>query len=140
MKLSADTARPLAEGSVEFVCKKFGFALPYTPASLLVVDAIVDKIKATGATQEQASGLLAGLGCYVGEVFVRHAKASWRSTAEMGMAESCRSPVVLVLPGLSTCDAIGQVFRRFDGGIPESLALFYEITVASGSRAISSAE
>ena len=139
MKLSADTAGPLAEGSVEFVCKKFGFALPYTPASLLVVDAIVDKIKATGATEQQASGLLAGLGCYVGEVFVRHAKASWRSTTEMGMTESCRYPVVLVLPGLSTCDAIGQVFRRFNGGIPESLALFYEITVASGSRATSSA-
>jgi len=129
----------LAEGSVEFVYKKFGFALPYTPASLLVVDAIIDKIKATGATPQQASGLLVGLGCYVGEVFVRHAKASWRSTAEMGMTKSCRYPVVLVLPGLSTCDAIGQVFRRFDGRIPESLALFYEITVASGSRAISSA-
>ena len=81
VKVSADTVRPLAEGSVEFVCKKFGFTLPYTPESLLVVDAIVDKINATGATEQQASGLLAGLGCYVGEVFVRHARASWRSTA-----------------------------------------------------------
>ena len=35
----------------------------------------VDKIRATGATQQQASGLLSGLGCYVGEVFVRNAKA-----------------------------------------------------------------
>jgi len=137
VKVSADTVRPLAEGSVEFVCKKFGFTLPYTPESLLVVDAIVDKINATGATEQQASGLLAGLGCYVGEVFVRHARASWRSTAEMAMTESCRYPVILVLPGLSTCDAIGQVFRRFNGGVPDSLALFYEVTVASGSRAMS---
>ena len=29
---------------MEFVSKKFGFALPYTPASLLVVDAIIDKV------------------------------------------------------------------------------------------------
>jgi hypothetical protein len=139
VKVSANTARTLAEESVEFVRKKFGFALPYTPASLLVVDAIIDKVKATGATEEQASGLLAGLGCYVGEVFVRHAKASWRSTAEMGTTKSCRSSAVLVLPGLSTCDAIGQAFRRFSGGAPESLAVFYEITVESGRRAMSSA-
>jgi hypothetical protein len=137
MKLSANTARPFAEGSVEFVWKKFGFVLPYTPESLLVVDAIVEKIKTTGATEQQASGLLAGLGCYVGEVFVRHAKATWRSTAEMGRTESCRYPVVLALPGLSTCDAIGQVFRRFSGGDPESLALFYQISVAPGSSAMS---
>ena len=118
---------------MDFVSKRFGFALPYTPESLLVVDAIVDKIKATGATDQQASGLLAGLGCYVGEVFVRHAKATWRSPAEMGMTGACRWPVVLALPGLITCDAIGQAFRRFDGGASESLALFYETTAASGA-------
>jgi hypothetical protein len=119
----------LAEGSVEFVSKKFGFSLPYTPESLLVVDAIIEKIKATGATEQQASGLLAGLGCYVGEVFVRHAKATWRSAAEMGMTKSCPYPVVLALPPLRACDPIGRVFRRFNGGPSEGLALFYEMTV-----------
>jgi hypothetical protein len=57
----------------------------------------------------------------------------------MGTTKSCRSSAVLVLPGLSTCDAIGQAFRRFSGGAPESLAVFYEITVESGRRAMSSA-
>ncbi len=126
MRVSPSTAPQLAEGSVEFVLKKFGIALPYTPESLIVVDAIVDKIKETGATEQQASGLLSGLGCYVGEVLVRHAKASWRWTAEMGMTASCRSPVVLALPGVTGCDAIGKVFRRFSGGAAESIALFYE--------------
>ena len=130
MKVSPNTAPHFAEGSVEFVYKKFGFALPYTPASLIVVDAIVDKIKATGATEQQASGLLAGLGCYVGEVLVRHAKASWRWTAEMGMAASCRFPVVLALPGVTGCDAIGKVFQRFSGGAAESVAQLYEIALA----------
>jgi hypothetical protein len=55
----------------------------------------------------------------------------------MGMTASCPYPVILVLPGLSTCDAIGQVFRRFNGGVADSLALFYEATVASGGRAMS---
>jgi len=129
VRVSPETAPELARGSVEFVHRKFGLALPYTPESLIVVDAIVDKIKATGATEQQASGLLSGLGCYVGEVFVRHARASWRWTTEMGMAKSCRFPVVLALPGLSRCDAIGKVFQRFSQGTAESVARLYETAV-----------
>jgi hypothetical protein len=130
VKVSPDAASQLAEESVEFVRKKFGFDLPYTPESLIVVDAIVDKIKATGATEQQASGLLSGLGFYVGEVFVRHAKASWRWTAEMGMRRTCRFPVVLALPGVTGCDVIGKVFQRFSGGAAQSLALLYESALA----------
>jgi hypothetical protein len=130
VRVAPDTAPRIAEGSVAFVYKKFGFALPYTPESLIVVDAIVDKIKATGATEQQASGLLSGLGCYVGEVFVRHAKASWRWTAEMNMTGSCRFPIVLVLPGLTGCDAIGKAFERFRGGsADDGVALLYERAV-----------
>jgi len=130
VKVSPSTASRRAEESVEFVHKKFGFALPYSPESLLVVDAIVDKIKETGATEEQASGLLAGLGCYVGEVFVRHARGSWRWAAEMGMGRSCRFPVVVALPGVTGCDAIGKVFERFSTGPKESLASLYEVATA----------
>lgn len=126
MKVSPSTASRFAQESVEFVHKKFGFTLPYSPESLIVVDAIVDKIKATGATEQQASGLLAGLGCYVGEVLVRHARASWRWTAEMGMSESCRFPIVVALPGVTGCDTIGKVFQRFSGGAAESISLLYE--------------
>lgn len=130
MKVSPNTASRCAEESVEFVRKKFGFALPYSPESLLVVDAIVDKIKATGATEQQASGLLAGLGCYLGEVLVRHARGSWRSTAEMGVKTSSRFPVVVALPGVTGCDAIGKVFERFSGASKESLTALYERAVA----------
>jgi metallophosphoesterase (TIGR00282 family) len=70
---------------VALVRKKFGFQLNYDPPSLIVIDLLVDKIKETGATEHQASGLLLGLGCYVGEVFVRNARGSWRATAEMGI-------------------------------------------------------
>ena len=129
MRVSPETAPQIAEGSVEFVHKKFGFALPYTPESLILVDAIVDKIKATGATEQQASGLLSGLGCYVGEVLVRHARASWRWTAEMSMTRSCRFPIVLVLPGLTGCDAIGKAFERFRDGNADGAALLYEKAV-----------
>jgi hypothetical protein len=129
MRISPSTAPQLAEASVAFVDHKFGFRLPFTPESLILVDAIIDKIRATGATEQQASGLLSGLGCYVGEVFVRNAKASWRSTAEMRMSASCRFPAVLALPGPTGCDPIGRVFQRFSRGSTDSAALLYETAV-----------
>lgn len=107
-----------------------GFELLYSAESLIAVDAIVDKIKETGATEEQASGLLAGLGCYAGEVFVRRAKASWRWTSEMGMTRTCRFPVVVALPGLTGVDTIGEVFQRFGGGAAQGVALLYEKALA----------
>ena len=118
-------APQIAAGSVTFVREKFGFELLYTPESLVFVDAIVDKIRQTGATEQQASGLLSGLGCYAGEVFVRHARASWRSTADMGV-RGCRVPVILALPGPIACDPIGLVFERFALGDPHSVAQLFE--------------
>lgn len=120
----------LAEGSVAFVEQKFGYRLLYSPESLIMVDAIVDKVRETGATEQQASGILSGLGCYAGEVFVRHARASWRRAGEMGMRHACRFPIVLALPGPTACDPIGRVFQRFGGGPGDSVALLYDTMLA----------
>jgi hypothetical protein len=123
---TVQTAPQIAQGAVALVKKKFGFQLNYDPPSLIVIDMLIDKIKATGASEHQASGLLLGLGCYVGEVFVRHARASWRATAEMGKSKTCAYPIILALPGAVGCDAIGIVFRRFAAGPAESAALLWE--------------
>jgi hypothetical protein len=126
MQITPTTAPRIAEGAVAFVRAKFAFELIYTPESLLFVDAVVDKIRETGATEEQASSVLAGLGCYAGEVLVRHARASWRLPAEMGLRGS-RSAVVLALPGEppSACDPIGGVFQRF-GGVANGVTSLWE--------------
>jgi len=125
---TVQTAPQIAQGAVALVKKKFGFQLNYDPPSLIVIDMLIDKIKETGASEHQASGLLLGLGCYVGEVFVRHARASWRETAQMGMTKTCAYPILLALPGKVGCDAIGIVFRRFNAGPAESAALLWETT------------
>jgi len=131
---SPETAAQIAEGSVAFVERKFGILLPYNPPSLILVDAIVDKIRATGASEHQASGLLLGLGCYVGEVFVRNARATWRLTAQMKMAKVCRFTIVVALPGGIGCNPIGKVFERFNGEAGEGLAAFYQVTLEPARR------
>jgi hypothetical protein len=135
MRITPAAAPQIAEGSVAFLEQKFGFRLPYTPESLIVVDAIIDKVRETGAAEEQARSVLAGLGCYVGEVFVRHARASWRCAAEMGMSGSSRFPVVLALPGPKGWDPIGAVFERFSGRTA-SLARLYEALVMPPSSEV----
>ena len=129
MTPTVKTAPQIAQSAVALVKKKFGFQLNYDPPSLIVIDLLVDKIKETGATEHQASGLLLGLGCYVGEVFVRHARASWRATVEMRMTRTCAYPIILALTGAVGCDAIGIVFRRFAEGPARSAAALYESSV-----------
>ena len=126
---TVQTAPQIAQGAVALVKKKFAFQLGYDPPSLIVIDLLIDKIKETGASEHQASGLLLGFGCYVGEVFVRHARGSWRETAQMGMSRTCAYPIVIALPGKVGCDTIGIVFRRFAAGAPESAATLYESAV-----------
>jgi hypothetical protein len=127
-----DTPARIAERAVAFVERKFGILLPYNPPSLILVDALVDKIKATGASEQQASGLLMGLGYYVGEVLVRHARATWRRTVEMKkMSQVCAFPMVVALPGAVGCNPIGKVFDRFRAGESASVAAFYQAAFAA---------
>jgi hypothetical protein len=128
---SPDTPARIAERAVGFVERKFGILLPYNPPSLILVDALVDKIKATGASEQQASGLLMGLGFYVGEVFVRHSKGTWRRTAEMKMSKVCAFPMVVALPGAVGHNPIGKVFERFRTGESASVAAFYQAALAA---------
>ena len=122
------TAPQIAQGAVALVKKKFGFQLNYDPPSLIVVDLLVDKVKETGASEHQASGLLLGLGCYVGGPMAVAGMVVPSSCAQMGMTRTCTYPIILALPGRVGCDAIGIVFRRFTTGPAESAALLWEST------------
>lgn len=132
-RVSAATAEALARGCVDFVRAKLGIQLHFTPESLLVVDAVVDKIRDTRATEAQASTLLRGLGCYAGEVFVRHAKGSWRRRAELGVEPGSDASALLVaLPGLVACDVIEAVFQRFRQEPAAGVAGLYEQHIPAG--------
>lgn len=122
---SPETAAQMAQEAVAYVERKLGAPLPWTPASLPAIDAVVDKIKETGATEQQAAGLLFALGCFVGEVFVRNAGGIWRRTEDLGMSKMCSFPIVVELPSVGGCNPIGKVFKRFRNGAGDSVAHFY---------------
>lgn len=125
-------ARRMAEQFVAMMQRKKGVVLDYSPESIASVDAAVDQIKATGATEVQASGILYAIGCYIGEVLVRHADGQWKATGEMGMTEVCSWPLVVALPSGAGANPIGKAFKRFQNGEADSLSYFWHV----GSKTI----
>jgi hypothetical protein len=130
---SPETAAQMAQEAAVYVERKLGVPLPWTPVSPPAIDAIVDKIKETGATEQQAAGLLFALGCFVGEVFVRNAGGIWRRTEDLGMSKMCSFPIVVELPSVGGCNPIGKVFKRFRNGAGDSVAHFYQATLRLGT-------
>jgi len=101
--------------------------LDYSPQSLAEVDRIVGGFHSEGLSPEQVGSTVFSFGCYVGEVFVRHADAHWRSAAETPMAELSGFPLVIELGKSSHCNPIGKVFKRLENGEADSLPYFFQM-------------
>lgn len=54
--------------------------LDYSAQSLWRVDRVIEEIRREGAPYEAVREMLGGLGCYAGEVIVRHTGAEWWSS------------------------------------------------------------
>jgi len=121
---SPETAATIGAMVIPFVEQNYGVTLDYAVASLERIDVIVDDLR-RDQSFEAVQPLLFSLGCYVGEVFVRHARASWRTPEELGMQALASSPIVVRLPDGRGCNPVGRVYRRFQDGAAESLAHFY---------------
>jgi len=124
-KFAADMINPALEIS--------GVKLDYSVASLKAVDRILAEMIQDGCTVEQIPETLFGFGCYVGEVFVRHAGGQWRSASETGMEEVAGMPLVVQLGSESFCNPIGKVFKRVESGDEHYLPYFYRVFAPQGA-------
>ena len=110
--------------AVESVRNIEGVELDYSPQSLVALDGIIEKLRQDGATLEQIAETLFTFGCYVGEVFVRHAGGFWRAEEETPM-RGLAGFMVVELPGTKFCNPIGKTFKRLRDGATENLPYFY---------------
>ncbi len=110
-----------------------GFTLDFTPPSLGSVDQLIDRLRADGASLEQAGESLFCFGCYLGEVLVRHCGAKWRLAREVMLRNPAVFPLVLELADGSFANPIAKAFKRFVHGDDESLAHFYQVFQAGGA-------
>jgi hypothetical protein len=129
-------AREHAALAVETAREEFEVELDYSPASVAQVDDQVESFREEGLTGEEAAETLFVLGCYLGEVMVRHLGARWVATVQSALARVSPWPMVVVLPGGSTWDTIGKVFRRLELGDSEYLPAYLAVARESLSGAL----
>lgn len=102
-----------------------GITLDYSVESLAKLDGIIEAMRQDGVSTQDVAETLFSFGCYVGEVFVRHARGRWRLTAETPMARAAGFPLVIELGAGTYCNPIGKVFKRLDEGPEHELTHFY---------------
>lgn len=103
-----------------------GVELDYSPESIEMIDRIVEAMRQDGVTIERVADTLFSFGCYIGEVFVRHASGVWRREEDTPM-RGLAGFMVIQLAGDRLCNPIGKVFKRLRDGETENLSYFYAV-------------
>jgi hypothetical protein len=119
-KFAADIAIAVEENE--------GIKLDYSVASLAVIDRIIGGVRDEGCKVEDVEGTLFCFGCYVGEVFVRHANARWRTATRKEIDDWAAVPLILELGRDSLVNPIGKVIKRLQNGDEDNLLYFYKVT------------
>ena len=99
--------------------------LDYSIESLRRLDGLIELLREQGLAACQLSEVLFAFGCYVGEVFVRHAGGRWCMT-EGALQEGGQGPALAVqLTPTLYCNPVGKVFKRLELGAEHDLPGFY---------------
>ena len=120
--------------AVDLARDEYDAELDLSPASLELVDALIDTLREEGRDGEQAAEALFVLGCYLGEVMVRELGGAWVATARSPLRGVSPWPMVVALGDGSAWDVIGKAYRRLELGDSEYLPAFYEMAAGSGAR------
>jgi hypothetical protein len=124
---TAENAPRFASDIVASVARITGDVLDYSVESLTVVDRILGDMRGRGVTVDQFAETLFGFGCYVGEVFVRHAAGRWIATPERWLPAIGMRICVELPEQKRLCSPITKAFKRLENGEEDSLAYFYVV-------------
>jgi hypothetical protein len=130
---SPGNAAEIAAMAVPVVEQNYGVTLDYGPASLRQLDTFIDDLR-RDQRFEAVQTLLFSMGCYVGEVLVRHAGGRWRTTEELGMGKVASSPIAVEMPDGRECNPVGRVYKRFQKGREDSLAGFFQAMAGTSAE------
>lgn len=123
---SPENARGHAELAVALAREQFDTQLDYSPASLAAADGHIEALREEGLDAEEAAEALFVLGCYLGEVLVRHLGGAWAATPRSALRGLSPWPMVVVLADGSAWDVIGKAYKRLELGDSEFLPAFFE--------------
>lgn len=117
---------PLFAADIVVVAQEhFGATLDYSVQSLAEVDRIVGGLHEEGLKLDDVAAMVFGLGCYVGEIFVRHAGATWRAATQEEIENYYGVPLIVQLSNDTTANPIGKIIKRLEEGDEHNLPYFY---------------
>jgi hypothetical protein len=121
---SSTNAAEIAALAVPFAEENYAVALDYSVASLAHVDGIIEDLR-RDQRFEVLQPVLFSMGCYVGEVLVRHAGGRWRPARDLGAGIEALSPIAVEMPDGRGCNPVGRVYRRFQRGRDDGIVSFF---------------
>ena len=92
-----ENARDHAQIAVLLAREEYESELDFSPGSLEIVDAHIDSLREEGIDGEGAAETLFVLGCYLGEVMVRHLGGVWVATTRSPLRGVSPWPMVVAL-------------------------------------------
>jgi hypothetical protein len=105
--------------------KHFDVTLDYSVNSLADVDQVIGGFHEEGLKLDDVAAMVFGFGCYVGEIFVRHAGATWRAATQEEIENYYGVPLIVVLTNDTTANPIGKIIKRLEEGDEHDLPYFY---------------
>lgn len=104
-----------------------GIDLDFSVKSLKAVDEIIGRFHADEVQLDDIAATIFGFGCYVGEVFVKHARATWRAATEDEVENQFGVPLILEIGSDKIVNPIGKVIKRLENGDEDNLPYFYRV-------------
>ena len=129
---SPENARDHAQIAADLARQEYDAELDFSPGSLELVDSFIESLREEGIDGEGAAEQLFVLGCYLGEVMVRHLGGSWVPTPRSPLRGVSPWPMVVALDDASAWDAIGKTYKRLELGDSEYLPAFFETAAGRG--------
>jgi hypothetical protein len=132
LPVTSESGPYLAAGFVATVRERSGLGLDYSPASMALVDRIIDGLRQGDPQAANLARTLLTLGAYTGEVLVRTAGAAWVEfdTERRAMFGQ---PFGIRTPDGRLWNPLGKAVKRYENGSQDSLRLFC-IAVAGRTR------
>ncbi|MFQ5724227.1 MAG: hypothetical protein ACE5G6_07005 [Terriglobia bacterium] len=104
----------------EFARATYGLDLDYAQGTVSQLEEFIDSNFGPGSADQNAA-LIVGMGCYLGEVIIRHHGGTWHADEEY-----FRSPAVVIEGKLQTHTfPLSRVWQRFEYGPERSLTAYY---------------
>ena len=125
-----ENAAALAQKAVDAVRNVDGISLDYSPESLKQVDRVILRFHEEGKSSDEVGPTVFTLGCYVGEVFVRHLGASWTMPDETARRVGFSVMGIQIKKG-QFLNPIGKAFKLLKNGSEDSVYYFYRVSEKS---------